>query len=131
MEAKKEILWIGSSKPDLQSLVGEAQDEIGYALFQAQMGGKSEKAKPFKGFGSANVLEIVVFSIGGTYRGVYTVRFKGVIAVLHVFHKKSTHGIKTSKQDIELIKSRLKLSEEDYNVWMLKEEKKNEKEKSQ
>ena len=118
MEMKKEILWVASSKADLQSLVGEAQDEIGYALFQAQMGGKSDKSKPFKGFGSANVLEIVVFSIGGTYRAVYTVRFKEAIAVLHVFQKKSTSGIKTSKQDIELIKSRLKLAEEEYKAWL-------------
>ena len=84
----KPIIWISSSKRDLSSLVEEAQDEIGYALFQAQTGGKSDKAKPFKGFGSAAVLEVVEYSIGGTYRAVYTVKFKEVIAVLHVFQKK-------------------------------------------
>lgn len=115
----KSIIWIASSKRDLQSLVDEAQDEIGYALFQAQAGGKSDKAKPFKGFGSAGVLEIVEYSIGGTYRAVYTVRFKEVIAVLHVFQKKSKSGIKTTKQDVELIKSRFKLAEEEYKVWLL------------
>ncbi len=73
---------------------------MGYALYQAQIGGKSQKAKPFKGFGSAAVLEIVEYDLGGTYRAVYTVKFKESVAVLHVFQKKSTHGIKTSKQDI-------------------------------
>ncbi len=115
----KPIIWIASSKRDLGSLEEEAKDEIGHALFQAQMGGKSDKAKPFKGFGSAAVLEIVEYSIGGTYRAVYTVKFKEAIAVLHVFQKKSTQGIKTSKQDIELIKSRLKLAEKEYEAWLI------------
>jgi len=115
----KPIIWIASSKRDLQSLVDEAQDEIGYALFQAQAGTKSDKAKPFKGFGSAGILEIVEYSIGGTYRAVYTVRFKEVVAVLHVFQKKSKSGIKTTKQDMELIKSRYKLAEEEYKAWLL------------
>lgn len=116
----KPIIWIASSKRDLESLDEKAKDEIGYALFQAQLGGKSDKAKPFKGFGNAAVLEIVEYSVGGTYRAVYTVKFKEVIAVLHVFQKKSTHGIKTSQQDIELIKSRFKLAEQEYEAWLKK-----------
>jgi len=90
----KPVIWVASSKCDLASLTGGARREIGHALFQAQMGEKSEKAKPFKGFRSAAVLEVVEYSVGGTYRAVYTVKFKGVIAVLHVFHKKSTQGKK-------------------------------------
>jgi phage-related protein len=85
----KPVIWIGSSKRDLGSLEEAVKDEMGHALFQAQIGGKSDKAKPFKGFGSAAVLEIVEYSIGGTYRAVYTVKFKEAIAVLHVFQKKS------------------------------------------
>jgi len=48
----KGIIWVGSSKEDLAALVAGARREIGHALFQAQLGGKSEKAKPFKGFGT-------------------------------------------------------------------------------
>ncbi len=118
----KPIMWVGSSKGDLRSLGDGARHEIGHALFRAQMGGKSNKAKPFKGFGSAAVLEIVEYSVGGTYRAVYTVRFKEVIAVLHVFHKKSTQGIKTPKQDVELIKNRLRLAEKKYEAWLLNKE---------
>lgn len=115
----KPIIWIASTKSDLASLTGGARREIGHALFQAQIGEKSEKAKPFKGFGGAAVLEIVEYNVGGTYRAVYTVKFKGVIGVLHVFQKKSTHGIKTSKQDVDLIKSRLKLAQKNYEDWLL------------
>jgi phage-related protein len=114
----KPIIWIGSSKKDLKSLPEGAQDEFGYALHRAQIGEKSEKAKPFKGFGSASILEVVVYNVGGTFRAVYTVKFKEAIAVLHVFQKKATHGIKTSKQDIELIKSRLALAEKEYETWL-------------
>jgi phage-related protein len=114
----KPIIWVASTKSDLISLPDGVQDEIGHALYQAQKGEKSDKAKPFKGFGNAAVLEIVENNIGGTYRAVYTVKFKEAVAVLHVFQKKSKQGIETSKQDVDLIKSRFKLAEQKYNAWL-------------
>ena len=33
---------------------------------------------------------------------------------LHAFQKKSTRGIKTANRDIELVASRLRLAEQDY-----------------
>jgi phage-related protein len=48
---------------------------------------------------------------GNTYRAVYTVRFSGVIYVLHAFQKKSKRGIETSKRDIAIIKARLQTAE--------------------
>jgi phage-related protein len=45
-----------------------------------------------------------------TYRAVYTVKFAMAVFVLHVFQKKSKRGIATPKQDIDLIKNRLKLA---------------------
>ena len=115
----KPLIWIGSSKRDLLSLPEIVKDEIGFALYYAQKGGKSPKAKPFKGFKSAAVLEVVERSVGETYRAVYTVEFEKAIAVLHVFHKKAKEGIKTPKQDIDLIKSRFRLAEKEYNEWLL------------
>ena len=49
-----------------------------------------------------------------TWRGVYTVRFKGVLYVLHVFQKKSKSGIATPKSEIDLIHKRLASAEQDY-----------------
>lgn len=120
----KPIIWVASSKRDLKSFPDGAQQEIGYALHLAQIGDKSEKAKAFKGFGSATVLEIVEYDVGGTYRAVYTVRFEKVVAVLHVFQKKSTRGIRTSKQDVELIKKRFNLAQKKYDEWLLEGEEK-------
>jgi phage-related protein len=119
----KPILWVASTKSDLISLPDDVQDEIGHALYQAQKGEKSDKAKPFKGFRSAAVLEIVESDADGTYRAVYTVKFKEIIAVLHVFQKKSKKGIATPKQDIDLIKSRFKLAEQKYEAWLLERRK--------
>lgn len=60
---------------------------------------------------SAGVLEIVEDWRGDTYRAVYTVRIKSAIYVLHVFQKKSRHGIATPKGDMQWIRERLKMAE--------------------
>jgi phage-related protein len=73
-------------------------------------------AKPLRGFGGRGVLEIVADDTGGTYRAVYTVKFEEAVYVLHAFQKKSTKGIATSKADIEMIKKRLKLAEEQHRL---------------
>lgn len=81
---------------------------FGYALYLAQCGEKHVTAKPLKGFGGAGVLEIVEDRAGDTYRAVYTVRFQGVVYVLHVFQKKARKGVATPRADMELIRARLK-----------------------
>ncbi len=76
------------------------------------MGGKHPDAKPLKGFGGAGVLEVVDDHQGNTYRAVYTVRLSEAVYALHAFQKKSTAGIATRKQDVALIKQRLKQAQE-------------------
>ena len=112
----KKLDFIGSSRKDIRAFPEEVKDDIGYALFEAQEGKKPASAKPLKGFGGAGVLEIIEDFSGDTYRAVYTVSFKEVIYVLHCFQKKSKRGIKTPQRDIELIKRRLKIAEEDYKT---------------
>jgi phage-related protein len=108
----KPLAWLGSAKRDLMALPEEVIDTFGYALHLAQTGKKHEQAKPLHGFGSAGVLEIVEDWRGNTYRAVYTVRFVAVVFVLHVFQKKAKSGIATPKQDMELIRERLKAAEQ-------------------
>ena len=71
-------------------------------------------AKPLKGFSGAGVVELVEDHRGDTYRAVYTVRFATRIYVLHVFQKKSKHGIATPQKEIELIRARLRWAERLY-----------------
>lgn len=113
-ESPKKLIWIGSSNKDLRSFPDDVRDVFGYALYQAQLGQKHPDAKPLKGFGGAGVLEVVEDFDGDTYRAVYTVRFDGFVYSLHAFQKKSKSGRATPISDIELIKSRLKLAENDY-----------------
>jgi phage-related protein len=61
------------------------------------------------------VLEIVEDYRSDTYRAVYTV-LQRVVYGLHAFQKKSPRGIKTSRKDIELVSSRLKLAKQDYEA---------------
>ena len=110
----KKLDFLGSSREDLKEFPEEVKQDIGYALFEAQKGLKPAAAKPLKSFGGAGVLEIIENFMGGAYRAVYTVRFPKVIYVLHCFQKKSKIGIKTPKNEIDLIKQRLKAAEEDY-----------------
>jgi len=91
---------------------------MGHALDVAQRGGKHPDAKPLRGFGGAGVLEIVDDYDRDTYRTVYTVRFAGAVYGLHAFQKKSKTGISTPKPEIDLVRRRLKLAQEDYRKWL-------------
>jgi phage-related protein len=71
----RNIVWIGSSRSDLQSFPDEVKDVIGYALYQAQLGRKAPSARPLTGFGGASVIEIVDDYQRDTYRVVYAVKF--------------------------------------------------------
>ena len=64
-------------------------------------------AKPLSGIASG-VFEIVTDFDRGTYRTVYAVKIGNHVYVLHIFQKKSKSGIKTPRQDLDLIVSRLK-----------------------
>jgi phage-related protein len=63
------------------------------------------------------VLEVIARHDGDTFRAVYTVRLREVVYVLHVFHKKSKRGIATPKKELELIRKRLRLAEQDHKQW--------------
>ena len=107
----KRLEWIGTSLKDMRALPLPVRRAFGYALYAAQLGERPPDAKPLKGFGGAGVLEVIEDYRGDTYRAVYTVRFADTIYVLHVFQKKSKHGIETPKAELDLIKERLKRAE--------------------
>ena len=104
----KHVLWVGSSKKDLMAMPDEVKSAFGFALYLAQQGKKHQNAKPLKGFSGAGVLEVVEDCLGDTFRAVYTVKIAENIYVLHCFQKKSKRGIETPKQEIDLIRDRLK-----------------------
>src|SRR5687768_12178643 len=121
-EREKPLLWIGRSYDDLLACPPEVRRTFGFALGLAQQGGKFIDAKPLKGFGGAGVLEVVEDWQTDTYRCVYTVRFTEAVYVLHTFQKKSKVGSKTPRQEIDLVKERLKRAEEHYRAWKQRKE---------
>ena len=107
----KPLYWVASAKRDLKAMPMDVQDTFGFALHQAQTRKKHEQAKPLQGFGSAGVLEVVESTQDGTYRAVYTVKFRRAVYVLHCFQKKSKQGIGTPKPDMDIIRARLKAAQ--------------------
>ena len=106
------VVWVGPTRKDLKAFPRPVQRAFGLALYATQLGETPPDAKPLKGFGGAGVLELIEDHRGDTYRAVYTVRFATRIYVLHVFQKKSKHGIATPQKEIELIRARLRWAEQ-------------------
>ena len=77
------------------------------ALTVAGEGGKSDKAKPFKGV-EGGVFEIALRYRGDAFRTLYAVKIGAEIWVIHAFQKKSKSGIKTPQAEVDLIRERLK-----------------------
>jgi phage-related protein len=117
----KPVFWIASSRKNLKKFPRGVRQTFGQALFDAQTGGKHPDAKPLKGFHGAGVLEVVEDDDGNTYRAVYTVKFAGVVYVLHAFQKKSKRGAKTPAEEIEKVKTRLKEAEKHHAEWSEKQ----------
>lgn len=109
-QALRPLRWIASSKKDYQQFPPDVQEAFGFELYLAQTGQHPPSAKPLKGMASG-VLELIEAFDGDAYRAVYTIRFDSAVYVLHAYQKKSKHGVKTPKSDIDLIKQRLKDAE--------------------
>ena len=109
-----ELVWIGRSQRDFNSLSQQVQEEFLQDLIDVLKGRRPSNSKPLRGFGGASVVELVNSDRAGTYRVVYTVRIRGLVCVLHAFQKKSSTGIKTSRQDTDIIKQRLAQAELEY-----------------
>lgn len=116
----KRLTWLADSRAHVKRFPASVQDDIGYALYIAQLGETGVRARPLHGLG-AGVMEIAVDDASGTFRAVYTVSIGDSIYVIHAFQKKSKTGIATPKSEMDLIRQRLK---------QLRSEVKNAKEKS-
>jgi phage-related protein len=106
---------MGSARKDFLDLPEAIQRSVSYSLGNAQFGGFPKDGKPWKGDGPG-VVEIRDDHRGETFRAIYTVRFAKAIYVLHVFQKKSKQGIKTGREDQELVATRLREAERHYEA---------------
>lgn len=105
------LVWMGDSKRNLQAFPEEARKLIGDELQLTQRGGIPRDAKPFTGVGSG-VIEIAIRYHTNAYRTVVAVQLGKKIYVLHAFQKKAKKGMKTPKQDVDLINQRYREAKE-------------------
>lgn len=111
----KRVVWMGRSRADLKEFPDRVRRAVGHALHGVQKGQIPVNGKVFSGLGNAKVWEIRENDPSGTYRAVYTVEFRDYVVILHAFQKKSKTGIATPKQEIEIIKQRLRDARDLYN----------------
>ena len=67
---EKPLVWIGSRKKYLMALPIAVRKFFGHGIDFGQRGDHHEASKVLKGFGGADVLEVVEDDIGGTYCAV-------------------------------------------------------------
>lgn len=102
---RKDVEWLGSTLRELRGLPEPVQDNLGFALFEIQIGKRPASAKSYSG----SIQELREHDDQNrTYRLVYVATFDEAVYVLHVFAKKSTQGISTLKHDQDLIAERYK-----------------------
>ena len=101
------ISWLRGARRDFDTFPQGAQIEMARALTILAEGQMPDIAKPLTGFG-AGVMELALRYRGDAYRVVYALQIGADIWVVHAFQKKSKSGIRTPKQDIDLIHARLK-----------------------
>ena len=107
MRNTRPISWLKAARRDFEEFPEDVQGDMLDALTIAAEGGKSDKAKPFKGV-DGGVFEIALKYRGDAFRTLYAVKIGAEIWVIHAFQKKSKSGIKTPQMEVDLIRERLK-----------------------
>jgi phage-related protein len=100
------ISWIKAAREDFDDFPAGAQIEIGRALTILAEGRMPDIAKHLTGLGSG-VMELALKHRGDAFRIIYALQIDNDIWVIHAFQKKSKSGIKTPRQEIDLMRERL------------------------
>ena len=100
----KPITWLGTSREDVKSFPEKVRQIVGAELMAVQSGYEPSDWKPMSSIGPG-VREIRV-QYEGQFRVIYIAKFSESTYVLHAFRKKTQ---RTSKQDMDLARNRLKL----------------------
>jgi phage-related protein len=107
----RRVTWVKAALKDFGAFPAPVQRQMIAALRMATGGEKAETAKPMKRLGSG-IFEIAVRQRGDAFRAVYAVQMDEDVWVLHAFQKKSRTGIRTPKQEIDLVRERIRRVQE-------------------
>lgn len=105
--ARKPLEWWADALEVLRDCPGAVQKRVGFALDEAQLGGKSGSAKPLSSIGKG-VYSIKTNHLSETYRTFYVARFPEAVYAFYVVHKKATKGIDLPQHQIRLAAARFR-----------------------
>jgi phage-related protein len=105
----RKLVWLVDSLDRLAGFPAAVQKQLGFALYQVQIGQQHESAKIMRGF-AETVWQVRADDPSGTYRAVYATQLGDGIYVLHAFQKKAASGIATPKRELDLIRHRLQIA---------------------
>jgi phage-related protein len=103
----RKISWIKAAEKDFLTFPTVVRENMETVLTMVADGQYADSIKPLRGFGTG-VFQITRRFQTDTYRTVYGLKIGEDIWIVHAFKKKSKSGIKTPKEEINLIKSRIK-----------------------
>jgi len=98
----KPVRFHGDSKDRLRRLPIDARSDLGYQLYQVELGREPSNWKPMSTVGRG-VREIRVRDVSGAYRAIYLATLSDAVHVYHVFQKKTR---KTNDRDLEIARQR-------------------------
>ncbi|MDT0631663.1 type II toxin-antitoxin system RelE/ParE family toxin [Rubrivirga sp. S365] len=89
---RKKLEFWADARDVLRACPSEVKQDVGFALDEAERGGKSGSAKPMPSVGRG-VYAIRTNHDGETYRTFYVARFREAVYCFYVVHKKATRGV--------------------------------------
>ena len=98
---------IKAARRDFEEFPQSARDDLLDALTAVAEGGHPTITKPLTGLGSG-VMEMALRHRGDAFRVVYALQVGAEIWVVHAFQKKSRSGIATPRQEIDVVRERLR-----------------------
>ncbi|MDX2348338.1 MAG: type II toxin-antitoxin system RelE/ParE family toxin [Nitrospirota bacterium] len=103
----RKVYWVKAADKDFRKFPQSVQEPMHDVLAIAAEGQKADAAKPMKGLGSG-VFEIALSYKTDAYRAIYAVQLGEDIWVIHAFQKKAKYKNETPKQEVDLIKERIR-----------------------
>ena len=103
----RRVSWIKAARKDFCDFPAKAQQAALDALTVVADGATPDIAKPLTGLGSG-VWELAIKERSDAFRVIYLLLMGDDIWVVHAFQKKSKTGIATPKQEIDLVRERIK-----------------------
>ena len=107
MPSRKPLEWWADARDVLRACPDEVKLRVGFALDEAQLGGKAGSAKPMPSVGKG-VYAVTTNHETETYRTFYVARFAEAIYCFYVVHKKATKGIDLPRHQKDLAAARYK-----------------------